>query len=175
MSILNRGDCTLPVMSRRECTFAAAMPHAPGGGSIVPSDVIDAVAGEPDDETKKAPLRRRNTPGKTLAHAPLLIQTGSILLEKIVSENCFSEALMRVRKKVSSGGMVPGNCRTALREVETMLAQARPADASARSGIIPHAGWAFSGRLALEVLSVLARGIDTIVIIGGHMPIRLIE
>jgi len=50
-----------------------------------------------------------------------------------------------------------------------MLAQARPADASARSGIIPHAGWAFSGRLALEVLSVLARGIDTIVIIGGHM------
>jgi hypothetical protein len=34
---------------------------------------------------------------------------------------------------------------------------------------MPHAGWHFSGRLALEVLSSLARGIDTIVIIGGHM------
>jgi MEMO1 family protein len=37
------------------------------------------------------------------------------------------------------------------------------------AGILPHAGWHFSGRLALEVLSVLCRGIDTMVIIGGHM------
>ncbi len=37
------------------------------------------------------------------------------------------------------------------------------------AGIVPHAGWHFSGRLALEVLSVLCRGIDTMVIIGGHL------
>jgi hypothetical protein len=37
------------------------------------------------------------------------------------------------------------------------------------AGIVPHAGWGFSGRLVVEVLSCLSRSIDTIVIIGGHL------
>jgi AmmeMemoRadiSam system protein B len=76
---------------------------------------------------------------------------------------------MRVRKRCLPAGWYPESAEQALQEVEAMLAAARPPEASARAGIIPHAGWYFSGRLALEVLSSLARGTDTIVIIGGHL------
>ncbi len=76
---------------------------------------------------------------------------------------------MRVRRRCLPAGWYPERPEQALREIETMLAGARVPDASARAGIMPHAGWHFSGRLALEVLSSLARGIDTIVIIGGHL------
>jgi AmmeMemoRadiSam system protein B len=37
------------------------------------------------------------------------------------------------------------------------------------AGIVPHAGWEYSGSLALEVFSCLSRTMDTIVIIGGHL------
>ncbi|MFP4364555.1 MAG: AmmeMemoRadiSam system protein B [Spirochaetia bacterium] len=37
------------------------------------------------------------------------------------------------------------------------------------AGIVPHAGWAFSGALAYRVISGLKSGLDTVIIIGGHM------
>ena len=88
---------------------------------------------------------------------------------------------MTVRKRCLPPGWYPGGEAETRREIEGMLAGREgsgPADArtSARAGntravagIVPHAGWHFSGRLALDVLSILCRGIDTIVIIGGHM------
>jgi AmmeMemoRadiSam system protein B len=40
-------------------------------------------------------------------------------------------------------------------------------------GIVPHAGWIFSGRLAYHVIRELARGgsdaIDTVILFGGHL------
>jgi hypothetical protein len=47
----------------------------------------------------------------------------------------------------------------------TSISEATPGIA----GIIPHAGWGFSGGLAFEVLSRISRTMDTIVIIGGHL------
>jgi len=84
---------------------------------------------------------------------------------------------MSVRKRCLPPGWYPGGAAETRREIEAMGAGhegPRPADpggdtAGAVAGILPHAGWHFSGRLALDVLSVLCRGIDTIVIIGGHM------
>jgi MEMO1 family protein len=79
---------------------------------------------------------------------------------------------MRVRKRSLPPGWYPESSEEALREIQGMLPGAAAAStpaAPARAGIMPHAGWYFSGRLALEVLSSLARGIDTIVIIGGHL------
>ncbi|MGA2641958.1 MAG: AmmeMemoRadiSam system protein B [Spirochaetia bacterium] len=86
---------------------------------------------------------------------------------------------MGARKRCLPPGWYPETAEQTLREIAEMggrtpgprgpvpapSTQARQACA----GILPHAGWHFSGRLALEVLSSLARGIDTIVIIGGHM------
>ena len=81
---------------------------------------------------------------------------------------------MRVRKRCLPEGWYPESAEQALREIEGMGAAARAAvprasAPAACAGIMPHAGWHFSGRLALEVLSILSRGIDTIVIIGGHL------
>jgi AmmeMemoRadiSam system protein B len=76
---------------------------------------------------------------------------------------------MRVRKRFLPPGWYPETAEQTRREIEGLMASARFSDASARAGIMPHAGWHFSGRLALEVLSALSRGIDTIVIIGGHL------
>ena len=66
---------------------------------------------------------------------------------------------MRVRKRCLPPGWYPATAEESRREVEAMLAAtsppeagARPPAATARAGIIPHAGWHFSGRLALEVL-----------------------
>ena len=50
-----------------------------------------------------------------------------------------------------------------------MSAGMTPRAEGACAGIVPHAGWLFSGRVALEVLTVLCRGVDTMVIIGGHL------
>ncbi len=38
------------------------------------------------------------------------------------------------------------------------------------SGIVPHAGWFFSGYIAFSVMSNLSPDADTIVIAGGHLP-----
>jgi AmmeMemoRadiSam system protein B len=80
---------------------------------------------------------------------------------------------MKVRKRSLPTGWYPGNAEETRREIEMMMARKAPAPPGGRppacAGILPHAGWHFSGRLALEVLSVLCRGVDTMVIIGGHM------
>jgi AmmeMemoRadiSam system protein B len=44
-----------------------------------------------------------------------------------------------------------------------------PGPAQGIAGIVPHAGWEFSGGIAFEVLSRISRSMDTIVIIGGHL------
>jgi AmmeMemoRadiSam system protein B len=40
----------------------------------------------------------------------------------------------------------------------------------ARAGIVPHAGWDFSGKAALSVILSIPQPIDTFVVIGGHLP-----
>jgi AmmeMemoRadiSam system protein B len=76
---------------------------------------------------------------------------------------------MGVRRRSLPPGWYPGSAGEVVREIEEMEEILPPLSSPACAGIVPHAGWRFSGRLALQVLSSLARGIDTIVIIGGHM------
>jgi AmmeMemoRadiSam system protein B len=40
----------------------------------------------------------------------------------------------------------------------------------ARAVVAPHAGWFFSGKIAVKALSALNRNADTVVIVGGHLP-----
>jgi hypothetical protein len=80
---------------------------------------------------------------------------------------------MGVRRRRLPPGWYPETAEQARGEIQNMEAgvtRARVSPGAAEcAGIMPHAGWHFSGRLALEVLSFLCRGIDTMVIIGGHM------
>lgn len=38
------------------------------------------------------------------------------------------------------------------------------------SGVAPHAGWVFSGALAFAVIRQLPSDVETVVVIGGHLP-----
>src|SRR5512135_3004963 len=83
--------------------------------------------------------------------------------------------IMSVRKRCLPPGWYPGSAAETRREIESLRGPnaddglGSEGAAGACAGILPHAGWHFSGRLALQVLSVLCRGIDTMVIIGGHL------
>ena len=41
---------------------------------------------------------------------------------------------------------------------------------SARAAIAPHAGWRYSGKIAARAVSSLGGTIETLVVIGGHLP-----
>ena len=76
---------------------------------------------------------------------------------------------MSVRKRYLPPGWYPGSAeqtRAAIAELSPPPGRERPPSIA---GVAPHAGWEFSGRLALEVFSTLSRTLDTIVIIGGHL------
>ncbi|HET6487535.1 MAG TPA: AmmeMemoRadiSam system protein B, partial [Spirochaetia bacterium] len=76
---------------------------------------------------------------------------------------------MRVRRRYLPPGWYPGNAEVARRKIEEMEEGIRPPSAAGIAGVVPHAGWEFSGRLALEVLKRLSPSMDTMVIIGGHL------
>ena len=76
---------------------------------------------------------------------------------------------MKVRRRCLPPGWYPGAAEQTRQAIEE-LAGGLPLDAAAGvAGVAPHAGWEFSGSIALEVLSHIARGMDTLVIIGGHL------
>lgn len=77
---------------------------------------------------------------------------------------------MSVKKRILPPGWYPDTekrTRNLLREWE----RETPVDtAEGIGGIVPHAGWMFSGKLAFSVLRRLSAGVDTVVVIGGHLP-----
>jgi AmmeMemoRadiSam system protein B len=75
---------------------------------------------------------------------------------------------MGVRKKCLPAGWYPGTAHGVRDAVQDMLGPTPPRR-GAMAGVAPHAGWEFSGALACSVFASLAEGLDTIVIIGGHL------
>jgi AmmeMemoRadiSam system protein B len=76
---------------------------------------------------------------------------------------------MRVRKRFLPPGWYPGTAEQTRGAIEKMARSADPSPASGVAGVVPHAGWEFSGAVALEVLSRIACTMDSMVIIGGHL------
>ncbi len=76
---------------------------------------------------------------------------------------------MRLRKRCLPPGWYPAEARQTRAAIEAMLASLGPAEPTGVAGVAPHAGWEFSGALALAVFSRIPRTIDTMVIIGGHL------
>ncbi len=72
-------------------------------------------------------------------------------------------------------GWYPAQQKACGRQIEEFLkaldSQTLPAQ-RLRCGIVPHAGWMFSGRLAAWTIGALARHadqVDTVVLLGGHL------
>jgi AmmeMemoRadiSam system protein B len=76
---------------------------------------------------------------------------------------------MHVRKRYLPPGWYPGAAEQIRGTIARMETSFPPETANGIAVVVPHAGWEFSGSLALEVLSRICRSMDTIVIIGGHL------
>jgi hypothetical protein len=76
---------------------------------------------------------------------------------------------MRVRKRYLPPGWYPGAEKQITGAIESMERSFPSVTATGIAAVVPHAGWEFSGSLALEVLSGISRSLDTMVIIGGHL------
>jgi AmmeMemoRadiSam system protein B len=81
---------------------------------------------------------------------------------------------MSLRKRELPRGWYPVDGKDCKREIESYLEGWKPphlVSGKGRGGIVPHAGWYFSGKLAARVFYCLKskRKVDAIVLYGGHL------
>lgn len=73
---------------------------------------------------------------------------------------------MSIRKAMLPAGWYPRDASSVRREIEAW--DLAPVEVRAIAAIAPHAGWAFSGRIASIAWSALVEA-ETLVIVGGHL------
>ncbi len=78
---------------------------------------------------------------------------------------------MTVRKRILPSGWYPNNIKECDEEIEDFLRGYAPPQGEFVGGVVPHAGWAFSGRAAAKVMYTLSvrAAVDRIVLYGGHL------
>jgi AmmeMemoRadiSam system protein B len=81
---------------------------------------------------------------------------------------------MNRRKAVFAGSWYPDNAAACESEIKTFLAQAPTCDCGEKSwmgGIVPHAGWYYSGAIACNVIRRLKEEVppDLVVLFGMHL------
>nr|WP_321399639.1 AmmeMemoRadiSam system protein B [uncultured Desulfobacter sp.] len=84
---------------------------------------------------------------------------------------------MGVKKMAFAGSWYPGSagqCRSAIKQFcdDPSIGEGTKFPDNPVGGIVPHAGWIYSGKLACRVFSALAHGsrvVDSIVLFGVHM------
>ncbi|MQY77403.1 MAG: AmmeMemoRadiSam system protein B [Spirochaeta sp.] len=77
---------------------------------------------------------------------------------------------MALRKRGLPPGWYPLTELKTRERIEEYLKNLAKPDHNAMAGIVPHAGWEFSGRVALAVLQNIYLESGTVVVIGGHLP-----
>ena len=80
---------------------------------------------------------------------------------------------MRIRERVLPVGWYPGSASACRAEIEHFVTGVKPLPPDVRvyGGIVPHAGWYFSGKAAARVFC-LAAGVtqpQVVVVFGGHL------
>ncbi len=80
---------------------------------------------------------------------------------------------MGTRERMLPGGWYPNGASGCRAEIEQFVAGVTPRPAGARifGGIVPHAGWYFSGKAAARVFDLSARASQpqVVVVFGGHL------
>ncbi len=81
---------------------------------------------------------------------------------------------MNRRKRTLARGWYPFDGKDCKREIDSYLEGWFPSELSlgqGRGGLVPHAGWYFSGKLAARVFSFLASkgDVEVVVLYGGHL------
>jgi MEMO1 family protein len=76
----------------------------------------------------------------------------------------------RIKGRMLPAGWYPDDPDTAEKALRGWLGCSKERTTGGVACVVPHAGWDFSGELAFSVLRCLARPVDTIVVVGGHLP-----
>ena len=80
---------------------------------------------------------------------------------------------MRIRERMLPAGWYPGSASGCLAEIEPYVAGVAPLAPGVRvyGGIVPHAGWYFSGKAAARVFYLTAKVTQpqVVVVFGGHL------
>jgi MEMO1 family protein len=78
---------------------------------------------------------------------------------------------MTIRKRALPRGWYPGSAEECNAEIDDFLRGFNPPQGTWRGGIVPHAGWFFSGRASARVMSAIAASgtPDRVVVYGGHL------
>ena len=81
---------------------------------------------------------------------------------------------MTIRKRILPSGWYPGSgesCRSEIEGFQEYIKSFPWEDRPLSGGIVPHAGWYFSGRLAALVLDLMSRSgaPDVVAVFGGHL------
>ena len=81
---------------------------------------------------------------------------------------------MKIRQRALPTGWYPAGEAETRRRIARMEAELPAVEAKpdAVAGIVPHAGWDFSGVIALDVLRRFGSDVDTIVVVGGHLSVK---
>ncbi|MDM8544436.1 AmmeMemoRadiSam system protein B [Desulfococcaceae bacterium HSG9] len=80
---------------------------------------------------------------------------------------------MRTRKALFSGSWYPGNASECERQIKAFIKETQPviSDRQLTGGIVPHAGWFFSGEIACNVIHQLKSDDppDVLIVFGMHL------
>ena len=77
---------------------------------------------------------------------------------------------MKVRPRSLPPGWYPGSPSETESAIQDLFRNGLKNGGKACAGIAPHAGWGFSGSIACKVIHAIRKDIETIVIVGGHLP-----
>ncbi len=78
---------------------------------------------------------------------------------------------MQARPRILPSGWYPDSATECNREINNFIEGFVPPEGNWICGVVPHAGWYFSGRISARVISLLSAGRvpDRVVIYGGHL------
>jgi len=76
---------------------------------------------------------------------------------------------MKVRSRSLPPGWYPVSMEDTQSMIQDFINRFSIEKETVNSGIVPHAGWGFSGSIACEVISKCSQNNDTIIVVGGHL------
>jgi AmmeMemoRadiSam system protein B len=76
---------------------------------------------------------------------------------------------MSIRPRSLPAGWYPAGEAQTRGQIEAFLREVAGPDQKACAGVVPHAGWEFSGRLACRLFACLDPEIQTVAVVGGHL------
>lgn len=76
---------------------------------------------------------------------------------------------MLLRKRCLPEPWYPSDRESVVRMVESWQTNSGGPIHKSRACLAPHAGWQFSGRLAVKAIETLNRSVDTVIVFGGHL------